>query len=571
MADERYKDITVRMLLNHSSGILGTLMFSTMTYGIPSTRYHDSLLPQLAKQRLKADPGEFSVYCNDGFSLAEIIVERVSGMSFSEFVRQRITESVGMTNTKTPQDDFDRTRMARTFFQGEITPYDNCNAIGLGGVYSTAEDLCKLAQAYMDDPGSVAAAELLSDEMRTASMQKEYLRGIWPEPGEGVIGYGLGWDSVGPNFFSEYGIQALFKGGDTVLYHSLLMVLPEHNMAFAVVMSSGSSIMYGLPMAQSVLSQALLAEGKIKEIFPLQDLRAPVASEVPIELMEYAGLYANNSVVSEIAISPDGKATVTPLSTADIPSEIYYYTSDGEFVSEAGDKRITFVKESNGKTYTRLVQTFSLPGLGQVVMTGYDMQRIEANVVDDAVQKAWDLRNGTRYYVLNEIPTSQDYTAPDMVSIMITTSEELPGYVDTCRILDANHAIQDTTIPVMSGRDSIDLEVAVVDGKEYLLISAGGVYLRESDLEELEAGENVACTIQADGYARWFTINEQVAGKTMTVILPEGGSFAVYDAEGLYVHFSVVNGNQPVQLPKNGKVVFVGESPGDRFIISIKE
>ena len=101
MADERYKDITVRMLLNHSSGILGTLMFSTMTYGIPSTRYHDSLLPQLAKQRLKADPGEFSVYCNDGFSLAEIIVERVSGMSFSEFVRQRITESVGMTNTKT--------------------------------------------------------------------------------------------------------------------------------------------------------------------------------------------------------------------------------------------------------------------------------------------------------------------------------------------------------------------------------------------------------------------------------------------------------------------------------------
>jgi len=85
----------------------------------------------------------------------------------------------------------------------------------------------------------------------------------------------------------------------------------------------------------------------------------------------------------------------------------------------------------------------------------------------------------------------------------------------------------------MSGRDSIDLEVAVVDGKEYLLISAGGVYLRESDLEELEAGENVTCTIQADGYARWFTINEQVAGKTMTVILPEGGSFAVYDAEGL--------------------------------------
>ncbi|HBC31924.1 MAG TPA: penicillin-binding protein, partial [Clostridiales bacterium] len=76
---------------------------------------HDELLLQLAKQPLKAAPGEFSVYCNDGFTLAEIVVEKVSGMSYSEFLKKNITEPLGMSNTYTPQDDFDRNRLVRTF------------------------------------------------------------------------------------------------------------------------------------------------------------------------------------------------------------------------------------------------------------------------------------------------------------------------------------------------------------------------------------------------------------------------------------------------------------------------
>lgn len=567
MGDERYQQITVRMLLNHSSGIMGTIYANSTTYESPYTLYHKSLLSQLSTQRLKADPGEFSVYCNNGFTLAEIIVERVSGMSFSEFIRQRIAEPLGMANTRTPQDDFDMSRLARTFLQGEVTPYEMVNAIGSGGIYSTAEDLCRLAQAYMDDPGSVTAAELLSEESRTASMQKEYLSGIWPEQTEGWFGYGLGWDSVAANFFSKYGVQALSKGGDTALYHSTMIVLPEHNIAFAVVMSGGASV-YCQAMGQTLLAQALLAEGRIPEITALPDITPPVASTMPSELAEYAGIYAKDSVVSAIAISADGELTVSPLSSEGMPSETYHYTSDGEFVSAAGDKRLTIVNESNGKTYTRLVQTYMLPGLGQVVLTGYDMQRIEPNIVDDSVQQAWNARSGMRYYLVSEVPTSQGYGMPGNYVFTVTTSRELPGYAGTYRILDANTAIQDVQIPVMSGSDSVDLEISVIDGKEYLM-AAGAVYLSESDIEELMAGENVTYAIQADGYARWFSVNQQDAGKTMTVTLPLGGSFAVYDEDSC-VHYSTVKGNQPVQLPANGNIVLAGWSPGDEFVIAVR-
>ncbi len=196
MADERYKEITVRMLLNHSSGLMGTTYGNTFSYDYLNTFVHDELLHQLAMQRLKAAPGEFSVYCNDGFTLAEIVVERVSKISFSEFISKNITEPLGMSNTYTPQDDFDRNRLVRTFINNEETPVDTISIIGTGGIYSTAEDLCRFGQVYLNDPGYLPAADFLSQGAKSKTMQKEYQRGFGPDQKEGLFGYGLGWDSV---------------------------------------------------------------------------------------------------------------------------------------------------------------------------------------------------------------------------------------------------------------------------------------------------------------------------------------------------------------------------------------
>ncbi|KAA2296767.1 beta-lactamase family protein, partial [Clostridioides difficile] len=73
-------------------------------YGDNDSYSHDTFLDQLADQNLKADPGAYSVYTNDGFTLAEILVERVSGMSFTAFIHKHFTEPLKMDHTKTPQD-----------------------------------------------------------------------------------------------------------------------------------------------------------------------------------------------------------------------------------------------------------------------------------------------------------------------------------------------------------------------------------------------------------------------------------------------------------------------------------
>ena len=69
MADERYKDITVRMLMNHSSGLMGTVLKDDTLINDNVLDREKLMLTNLATQHLKADPGAYSSYCNDGFDL----------------------------------------------------------------------------------------------------------------------------------------------------------------------------------------------------------------------------------------------------------------------------------------------------------------------------------------------------------------------------------------------------------------------------------------------------------------------------------------------------------------------
>ena len=91
MEDPRYTEITVRMLLNHSSGLAGTNMKTG--FGTEKNRsYVMETLAELANGNLKHNPGDVSVYCNDGFTLAEAIIERVSGMSYADFLGMRVLD-----------------------------------------------------------------------------------------------------------------------------------------------------------------------------------------------------------------------------------------------------------------------------------------------------------------------------------------------------------------------------------------------------------------------------------------------------------------------------------------------
>lgn len=558
MADERYRDITVRMLLNHSSGLMGSTYSNGILFDDADTQAHDSLLDDLAGQTLKADPGAFSVYCNDGFSLAELLIERVSGQSFTEFIHQEITGPLGMAHTKTMQDTFDRSAIVRTYHPNapeQETPTDSVNIIGTGGIYSTAEDLCRFAQLYTGE------ADILSDRARTATFHKEYQNGQWLDTDSNVIGYGLGWDSVDLYPFSLYGIQAVTKGGDSLLMHNSLIVLPEYGLSAAVSTSGGSSL-YCQMLASSLLLDRLEEKGVITERKSAADTFTP-ARQVALDsgLKRYEGLYGDSTSLMRLTMEDAGTLT---LSNAYSPLQrsTYLYCGDGVFKSENGLAELRFI-EQNGNTYLTARGYSSVRILCDLVSESYYLQKLPENPVSAQTQADWSARQGKAYVSVTDKASSQLFLyGPPMLGI-----GTVDGYLVSNPLTDGTRADVAVQIPMMGGRDTTPYWVETIGGTEYMH-STDGLYMDASAVPDIHTGPRSHLTIQPDGYNRWYNLPQSLDGKTMTVQMPAGAGFVLFDAAGQTVNQSAATGDTSAILSGGGSVVFCGAA-GDVFRLTI--
>ena len=560
MADPRYKDITVRMLLNHSSGLLGTGLSDAMLFGEASTRAHDTLLEKLSTQRLAADPGAFSVYCNDGFSLAELVVEAVSGQSFMDYVDENILAPLDLDRTFAPGGDFDTDDLARIYrgTDPRALPQDTLNAIGAGGIYATASDLASFG-------GALTGTELLRQSSLDAMAYPEYSRGLWPDSGEpDSLAYGLGWDNMEWYPFCQSDIQALVKGGDTLYYHAGLVVLPEYDMAAAVVSSGGVST-YNQLAANQILISALAEDGVTVDQ-TVKMLPAAEPATMPAEQMENAGYYGTTSVQYQVEITADGTMTLSTMNyPTTMPAQTFTYYSDGSFRDEYGSY-ISFVEEDNGQTYLYQQAVSPLPGLGALPTASYAAVKLPENDLSPEVAAAWDSISTMSILPMNEAYNSQTYLA--LADATATdTPKAVPGYIGSARIVDAATARSEIQVPGVGSRDGVDYQLENRNG--VLWINAkGSLYMDAAAAPAIYAGPGGArAIIQSAGYTCWYQVGD-AAGKTMTVQVPEGAGFWVYDGSGQVVASSVLWGDTSVTLPEGGWMVFAGDA-GSQFTIAL--
>jgi len=559
MGDERYKKITPRMLLNHSSGFQGSSLTSAFLFNDPDTRVHDTLLEQLSSQKLKAEPGAFSVYNNDGYTLAEILVETVSNMTFTEFIHTKFAEPLGMKHTKTPQDKLDSSLFAGLYsydYEGQL-PNETTNAIGTGGIYSTAEDLVRFSQLFTGK-----RPDVLSLQSAKAMEQEEFRNGLWPKDADNSMDFGLGWDSVRLFPFNDYGIKALVKGGDTQMYHSSLVVLPEHNMAAAVITSGGSSSINQI-IATEILLQTMKEKGTIKEIKPEKSFGKPVKSNMPKDVEKYAGYYSTQGDQWNVAIK-NGELILSGMVA---PDQVFIYTTDSTFVDEEGSAKVSFIKEKNGRTYLSLSQYVSVPGLGQLAFSDYKAEKMEEVTLNKETADAWATREGRFYFPVNEKFTSIAYMSFLAPMIQTNADDKLKGYFNDIKITGPNTAESQHNIPGTAGRDTLSLLFYTENGKEYMK-AGSGLYMSEEAVQPLYRGKSSTVTVQADGYARWFSIPDTIAEKKMVVKMPEAGAFMVYDGTGTLVNNTVISNKNEVILPAGGYIVFAG-NVGASFSITL--
>lgn len=611
MEDPRYVRITPRMLLNHSSGLQGGTLTNSMLLGDSDTYNHDTLLQKLKTQRLKADPGEFSTYCNDGFTLAEILVERVSGMSFTEYIEHEFAVPLGLENFATPQtpDILKRAAAVYDTQTGEPLPPEMANVIGSGGVYASAVDLCRFSRLFMRDQG--AAAGILPQQAVREMEESSYEAAVNPEHIDSTLSYGLGWDSVDTYPFSRYGIKALVKGGDTTFYHSSLTVLPEENASCAVVMSGGTSVAAQLA-AQEILMEYLEETGRV--IREPENMTAggetEAAGEIPEELTECSGLYAGSGLLA-ISIGKDGTLTLENRGTKQNKRQVYDYRDDGRFYSTNGnyiDTSGQLVRSSNGRTgktflefrrgedginrlmagtfetYPKLGNTAvylpaaeqlteEQPTEGQLTERQRTERKAEAEdikkVVDDP--EMWKEQNGKEFYLVSEKSTSSFYLSHFMVEPLV--GEEPAGYLTfdanelrMAAITSENEARFFQKIPGQAGRDLSDYHIELRDGNVYLN-NESYRFIRADGAGILAVGGQPT-VIGKDGDTRWSTFGKEQEGRPVSIKKPDSGAWYVYDHSGKTMKCVasswLIEDGESFLLPAKGLIAFAGKA-GDEF------
>ena len=194
--DKRYFDITVEQLLRHKAGFTnyaGDAIFSTryimQQNHLTTPPDHRTLLRIVLRRHLGYTPGAAQRYCNIGYTLLSLIIEKRTGMSYNDFMQRYVLNPAGcydfhiagnylkdrrpnetvyyMHSSSVPVPEFNNSgrMVVRCYGENDIT-----TALGAGAWVASAAELCRLVASIdgdriVPDVISPQAVKLMTQEM----------------------------------------------------------------------------------------------------------------------------------------------------------------------------------------------------------------------------------------------------------------------------------------------------------------------------------------------------------------------------------------------------------------------
>lgn len=217
MADPRYERVTVRHLLNQTSG------FSDTTIDVTSLEEVSSLAEYtagLAGAALADDPGTRYRYCNVNFEVAARLVEVASGRGFAEYLRSEVFGPLGMARSAVtaaegrPADGY-VSLFGVWLPRAELPAFNDSS--GAGGVITTAADMGRWLVSQTGNGVPLVSA----DGLRTTHTSSP------------VADYAMGWAP-------DEELDVLVHSGNLFTYTAVQAIDPDTGYGFAVLANSAS-------------------------------------------------------------------------------------------------------------------------------------------------------------------------------------------------------------------------------------------------------------------------------------------------------------------------------------------
>jgi CubicO group peptidase (beta-lactamase class C family) len=174
---------TVRHVLTHTAGL--PPYFRTRPAG-DAWSFEATIA---SRAILARPPGQHYVYSNLGYGILDHIVERVSGVSYAEFMRRELFEPLRLARTLVPSTTPGDAAI-RYAEDGKRLPYYDVDHRGASSVYASAHDLVRFGMFHLNQDAVDRESSAASRVLQAKSLREMQRVQTWIEEGEG---YGLGW------------------------------------------------------------------------------------------------------------------------------------------------------------------------------------------------------------------------------------------------------------------------------------------------------------------------------------------------------------------------------------------
>jgi CubicO group peptidase (beta-lactamase class C family) len=230
------KSITVRNLLNHTSGLPDYEDILMKQYeDTPPERVPQILDAGVLKLLEAQTSGKFTAgskwdYSNSGYAVLAMIVKKVSGKPFGQFLQERIFTPLRMKHTlayekaknEVPHRAYGYSKEDGAWRETDQSP--TSAVLGDGGIYSSLDDLAKWDRALRNHT-------LLSEaEMQPALTAVSPADGPAKTPEGQTLSYGFGW------FLDPHaGNRRMFHNGSTIGFRTTIQRFPDDNLTIIVL------------------------------------------------------------------------------------------------------------------------------------------------------------------------------------------------------------------------------------------------------------------------------------------------------------------------------------------------
>jgi CubicO group peptidase (beta-lactamase class C family) len=315
------KKVTVRELLNHTSGIgthNGDIYDPSQTLPTLLQMLDGEKPARNAPVRVEAVPGTGFAYSNGGYMVLDLLVEDVTGETFARYMKRNVLDPIGMRDSTfdAPLPPEYAARAATPYWEDGKTPTPPAKFVepnlAAGGLWTTPTDLAKfLIEVQREYAGT--SNKVLSQ----STMRLMLTPGLGPAPKRR---WGLGFEVGG-----DPGNLYVRHEGSGVFEDDMVAYLRGNGI---VVMTSGGD---GGPLTEEILRSA----GRVYGFPDFKPVEHSTVAVSPENLRRFIGTYGY------VKVAMDGNALTAEIPVGSTPKRLYPESQTHYFVLD-GPQELSF-------------------------------------------------------------------------------------------------------------------------------------------------------------------------------------------------------------------------------------